>query len=89
MITITVRDIKIGGGELVLIAGPCIIESISHARMMAGSLKEITAAVGIPFIFKASFDKANRSSINALSGPRPCRRIENSFRDKRRVRYPL
>jgi 2-dehydro-3-deoxyphosphooctonate aldolase (KDO 8-P synthase) len=69
MITITVRDIKIGGGELVLIAGPCIIESVSHARMMAGSLKEITAAVGIPFIFKASFDKANRSSINAFRGP--------------------
>jgi 2-dehydro-3-deoxyphosphooctonate aldolase (KDO 8-P synthase) len=69
MITVNIRDIKIGGGELVLIAGPCIIESESHARMMAGSLKEITASVGIPFIFKASFDKANRSSINAFRGP--------------------
>ena len=69
MKVIEVRDIAIGGGGLVLIAGPCIIESESHARMMAGSLKEITGAAGIPFIFKASFDKANRSSINAFRGP--------------------
>jgi 2-dehydro-3-deoxyphosphooctonate aldolase (KDO 8-P synthase) len=69
MTTINVRDIKIGGGDLALIAGPCIIESGKHARMMAGSLKEITAAAGVPFIFKASFDKANRSSISAFRGP--------------------
>lgn len=69
MKTIKVRDITIGGEGLVLIAGPCIIESVSHARMMAGSLKDITAAAGIPFIFKASFDKANRSSIKAFRGP--------------------
>jgi 2-dehydro-3-deoxyphosphooctonate aldolase (KDO 8-P synthase) len=69
MTTVNIRDIIIGSGELVLIAGPCIIETESHARMMAGSLKEITASVGIPFIFKASFDKANRSSINAFRGP--------------------
>jgi 2-dehydro-3-deoxyphosphooctonate aldolase (KDO 8-P synthase) len=69
MKTLKVRDITIGGESLVLIAGPCIIESVSHARMMAGSLKDITAAAGIPFIFKASFDKANRSSIKAFRGP--------------------
>ncbi len=69
MRTVNIRDIVIGGGELVLIAGPCIIESVSHAGLMAGALKEITAAAGIPFIFKASFDKANRSSIKAFRGP--------------------
>ena len=51
MTTITVKDIAIGGGELVLMAGPCIIESKAHARMMAGALKEITEALNVPFIF--------------------------------------
>jgi 2-dehydro-3-deoxyphosphooctonate aldolase (KDO 8-P synthase) len=69
MKTIEVRNVTIGGDALALIAGPCIIESASHARMMAGALKEVTAAAGIPFIFKASFDKANRSSIKAYRGP--------------------
>ena len=64
-----VRGISIGEGDLVLIAGPCIIESLEHLRVMAGALKEITGRLGMPFIFKASFDKANRSSINAYRGP--------------------
>ena len=64
-----VRGITIGTGDLVLIAGPCIIESLAHLRFMAGALKEITGRMGIPLIFKASFDKANRSSIEAYRGP--------------------
>jgi 2-dehydro-3-deoxyphosphooctonate aldolase (KDO 8-P synthase) len=50
-------------------AGPCVIESESHARQMAAALKEITARVGIDLVFKASFDKANRTSIRAFRGP--------------------
>lgn len=67
---VTVGSIKIGGGNrLVLIAGPCVIEdeqsALSHARM----LKEITANLDIPFIYKSSYDKANRTSISSFRGP--------------------
>ena len=62
-------DITLGTGNLVLIAGPCVMESKDHTRFMAQSLSEITSRVGIPFIFKASFDKANRSSIESYRGP--------------------
>ncbi len=58
-----------GGGPLALIAGPCAIESESHARSMAEALVRITADLHIPFVFKASFDKANRSSIKGFRGP--------------------
>jgi 2-dehydro-3-deoxyphosphooctonate aldolase (KDO 8-P synthase) len=54
--------------ELFLIAGPCVIESREHALFMAGELKKITAECGVPFVFKASFDKANRSSIQSFRG---------------------
>ena len=53
---------------LFLIAGPCVIESRDHVLFMAGELKKITSACGIPFVFKASFDKANRTSINSFRG---------------------
>jgi 2-dehydro-3-deoxyphosphooctonate aldolase (KDO 8-P synthase) len=52
-----------------LIAGPCVIESESLVIEVAGRLREMTAALGIPFIFKASFDKANRSSARSVRGP--------------------
>src|ERR1700679_2067179 len=52
-----------------LIAGPCVIESEGLVLDVAGRLKEITAALNIPFIFKASFDKANRSSRSSFRGP--------------------
>jgi 2-dehydro-3-deoxyphosphooctonate aldolase (KDO 8-P synthase) len=54
---------------LFLIAGPCVIESAMLVEEVAGRLKEITAALGMPFIFKASFDKANRSSRGSFRGP--------------------
>lgn len=54
---------------LFLIAGPCVIESAALAEETAGALKEITAALGIPFIYKSSFDKANRSSAGSFRGP--------------------
>ncbi len=54
---------------LFLIAGPCVIESEALILDTAGALKEITGALGVPFIFKASFDKANRSSVKSFRGP--------------------
>jgi 2-dehydro-3-deoxyphosphooctonate aldolase (KDO 8-P synthase) len=58
-----------GGAPLALIAGPCAIESRQHALEMAQALKEITAAAGVPFIYKSSFDKANRTSVAGYRGP--------------------
>ena len=52
-----------------LIAGPCVIESEQLQMDTAGTLKEITTALGIPFIFKSSYDKANRSSGTSFRGP--------------------
>jgi len=54
---------------LFLIAGPCVIESGDMAQESAGALKEITGELGIPFIYKSSFDKANRSSLDSFRGP--------------------
>lgn len=67
---ISVGGVRIGGGQhLVLIAGPCVIESEAHATMLAERLKQIAADAGVPFIFKASYDKANRSSVESYRGP--------------------
>src|SRR5262249_38157936 len=57
------------GAPLVLIAGPCVIESEQHAQTVAGTVAEIARRVGIPYIFKASYDKANRTSIRSFRGP--------------------
>ena len=63
-------DIVIGrGSPLVLVSGPCVIEDYETTREIAGILKEITSKLEIPFIFKASYDKANRTSIAAFRGP--------------------
>ncbi|HPI93083.1 MAG TPA: 3-deoxy-8-phosphooctulonate synthase [Deltaproteobacteria bacterium] len=69
MITVQVRDVTFGNGTLVLIAGPCVIESRDHALFMAERIAAAAKRTGMPFIFKASFDKANRSSIDAYRGP--------------------
>jgi len=61
--------VTVGGGKLFLIAGPCVIESESHARMIADSVQRITSDLGVPYIFKASYDKANRTSIHSFRGP--------------------
>jgi 2-dehydro-3-deoxyphosphooctonate aldolase (KDO 8-P synthase) len=67
---ITVGDIAIGfGSPLVLMAGPCVIEGEAHATAMAGALLDVARRVGIPLIFKASFDKANRTSGRSFRGP--------------------
>ena len=58
-----------GGGPLFLIAGPCVIENPRHPGQVAARLKEITGELGIPYVFKASYDKANRSSLGSYRGP--------------------
>jgi len=64
-----IGDVRVGSGELFLIAGPCVIESEEHAIRMAEIIKGVTKALGFPFIFKASYDKANRTSIRSFRGP--------------------
>lgn len=66
---VTVNNVKIGNDlPLTLIAGPCMLETRDHAFFMADALKKLTDKLEIPFIFKTSFDKANRTSINAKRG---------------------
>ncbi len=67
---VTAGGVALGGGApLALIAGPCVIESGDHALMMAESLVKIAARCGVPLIFKASYDKANRTSLKSFRGP--------------------
>jgi 2-dehydro-3-deoxyphosphooctonate aldolase (KDO 8-P synthase) len=64
-----VGDVRIGSGNLFLIAGPCVIESEEHAIRMAEIIKGVTRSLDFPFIFKASYDKANRTSVRSFRGP--------------------
>src|SRR6266853_3261471 len=64
-----IGDVRIGSGSLFLIAGPCVIESEEHAIRMAEIIKGVARSLGFPFIFKASYDKANRTSIRSFRGP--------------------
>jgi 2-dehydro-3-deoxyphosphooctonate aldolase (KDO 8-P synthase) len=67
---INIGNIAIGDkNKLVLIAGPCVIESEGSCLETAKRIKDITAKLDIPFIFKSSFDKANRLSIDSYRGP--------------------
>jgi 2-dehydro-3-deoxyphosphooctonate aldolase (KDO 8-P synthase) len=67
---VQLRDFIIGGGRpLALIAGPCVIESEAHSLAVAKALVEVTRRAGVPFVFKASFDKANRTSGRSFRGP--------------------
>jgi 2-dehydro-3-deoxyphosphooctonate aldolase (KDO 8-P synthase) len=67
---VRIGSVTIGGGApLAVIGGPCAIENEKHALMVAERLQRITAAAGVPFIYKSSYDKANRSSIHAYRGP--------------------
>lgn len=68
-ISFQVGDIHVGSGDLFLIAGPCVIESEDHAIRMAEIIKGVARSLNFPFIFKASYDKANRTSIRSFRGP--------------------
>jgi 2-dehydro-3-deoxyphosphooctonate aldolase (KDO 8-P synthase) len=67
---IIIKNVPVGGNNpLVLIAGPCVIEGLDITLDIASALKEITASLSIPYIFKSSYDKANRSSLSSYRGP--------------------
>jgi 2-dehydro-3-deoxyphosphooctonate aldolase (KDO 8-P synthase) len=67
---VTIGSVTIGGGHpLVLIGGPCVIESEAHAIALGGAIAEIARRCGVPYVFKASFDKANRTSVHSFRGP--------------------
>ena len=72
-----------------LIAGPCVIESEQLQMDTAGTLKEITASLGIPFIFKSSFDKANRSSGSTFRGPGMDKGLEILAKVKKELGLPI
>ena len=67
---IIIKNVPVGGNNpLVLIAGPCVIEGLDITLDIASALKEITASLSIPYVFKSSYDKANRSSLSSYRGP--------------------
>ncbi len=87
---VNVGKIKIGNGTpLVLIAGPCVIESRALAFKVASEIKKITAALKIPFIFKASYDKANRTSLASFRGPGMSQGLEVLREIKERLGVPV
>jgi 2-dehydro-3-deoxyphosphooctonate aldolase (KDO 8-P synthase) len=64
-----IQNVEIGGPALFLISGPCVIESEEHALKMATAISRLTGELNVPFIFKASYDKANRTSFKSFRGP--------------------
>jgi 2-dehydro-3-deoxyphosphooctonate aldolase (KDO 8-P synthase) len=68
-VSFQIDELRIGAGNLFLIAGPCVIESEQHALFMAEVIKGVTRSLNFPFIFKASYDKANRTSMHSFRGP--------------------
>jgi 2-dehydro-3-deoxyphosphooctonate aldolase (KDO 8-P synthase) len=68
MKSFNIENVAFGDGNLSFILGPCVVESLDHAITMASSIKEICERVGVNFVYKSSFDKANRSSIDSFRG---------------------
>ena len=85
MNSFTVGDAGFGTGELSFLLGPCVVESLDHALFMAGSIKEVCERVGVKFVYKSSFDKANRSSIESFRGDGMERGLEILAAVKERV----
>ena len=68
--TVMIADgIEVGGAKPVLFAGPCAAESVEICSVVAGTVQEICADLGVSYVFKASFDKANRTSGSSYRGP--------------------
>ena len=87
---ISIGNFRIGGNQpLVLIAGPCVIESEAHAFMMAERLAEIAARAKMPLVFKASYDKANRSSEQSFRGPGITEGLRILQKIKERFQVPI
>ncbi len=78
-----------GGNPLFLIAGPCVIESEMHARTIAERVARLAADAGVPYIFKASYDKANRSSVKSFRGPGMKEGLRILGRIKNELKLPI
>jgi 2-dehydro-3-deoxyphosphooctonate aldolase (KDO 8-P synthase) len=78
-------DVVVGGDALVLIAGPCVIESELHAIELGRAIADVARRAGVPYIFKASFDKANRTSSESFRGPG----LESGLKTLARVRREI
>src|SRR5215831_6101293 len=83
------EGIHIGDGGLFLIAGPCVIESEEHALFMAEVIKGVTRSLNFPFIFKASYDKANRTSLRSFRGPGLTEGLRILKRVKEEIHLPI
>ena len=90
MNTVKIRDFEIGAGNpLVLLAGPCVLESLERSLYIGREIKAITQRLGIPYVFKASFDKANRSSFNSFRGPGLEKGLEMLAQIKKELDVPV
>ena len=87
--TVTVGGVRFGGGALALIAGPCVIESRTMALDLAARLAALARREKIPLVFKASYDKANRTSIGAFRGPGLAKGLEILAEIKAKHRVPI
>jgi 2-dehydro-3-deoxyphosphooctonate aldolase (KDO 8-P synthase) len=87
---ISLGKLRLGGGNpLFLIAGPCVIESEWHAMMIAEKVARIARDADVPYIFKASYDKANRSSVKAFRGPGPEEGLRILDKIKSELKVPI
>ena len=87
---VKIGNIEIGAGRpLAVIAGPCVIESRESALKHASLLKEAADRVGVPYIFKSSYDKANRSSVDSYRGPGLDKGLEILAEVKKKARVPI
>ena len=90
MHTVSAGGVRFGAGRpLALIAGPCVIESAAHAEELAAAVRDAAARVGTPFVFKASFDKANRTSLSSYRGPGLARGLEVLAAIREQVGCPI
>ena len=86
---VALDGLAIGRGQLLLVAGPCVIESEQHALDLAAALRDIAARAGVPFVFKASYDKANRTSARSFRGPGLDAGLATLARVRREVGVPV
>jgi 2-dehydro-3-deoxyphosphooctonate aldolase (KDO 8-P synthase) len=86
---VQIADFRVGAGDLVMIAGPCVIESAELTLGIARTLKDYAAELNLPLIFKASFDKANRTSLTSFRGPGLAKGLEILARVKEETGLPV
>jgi 2-dehydro-3-deoxyphosphooctonate aldolase (KDO 8-P synthase) len=89
MKTFDVEDVSFGKGSLSFLLGPCVVESYEHASFMAREIKSITGRVGVGFVYKSSFDKANRSSIDSFRGDGMTVGLEVLSQVKKEINVPV